>query len=120
MVGTAEALMNYVARNGVRPVYHANDSSKDLVTIDPRPVRIADGRETRPRIGVEGFELFEHKSRVGDFTDVEGWADLHRLEIAELVKSVSGADLVMVNAPGLLRFGEKSKLSGKLNNSKDR
>jgi len=118
MIGTVEAVMNYVARTGVRPVYHANDSSKDVLTIDPRPVRIADGRETRPLLGTHGFELVEHKSRVGDFTDVEGWADLHRLEIAELVKAHSGADLVIVSAPGLLRFGEKSKLSGKLNNSK--
>ena len=29
MSGTVTAIMNYVARNGVRPVYHANDSSKD-------------------------------------------------------------------------------------------
>jgi hypothetical protein len=110
--------MNYVAANGVRPVYHANDSSKDVLTIDSQPVRIEDGRETHPRLETHGFELIEHKSRVGDFTDVAGWTDLHQLEIAELVKAKTGADLVIVNGPGLLRFGEKSKLSGKLNNSK--
>ncbi len=118
MSGTVQAVMNYVARNGVRPVYHANDSSKDIVTIDARAVSILDGRAVEPSLDVEGFEIVPHLSRVGDFLDPIGWADLYRGEIAELVKARTGADLVAVNSPGILRFGEKSDLSGRLNNSR--
>lgn len=118
MSGTVSAVMNYVARNGVRPRYHANDTSRDVITIDARRVTIVDGRETGASLDLDGFELVKHASAVKDFTDVTGNAERHRDEIVELVKAVTGADHVAVPSRGILRFGEKSTLSGALNNSR--
>jgi hypothetical protein len=42
---------------------------------------------------------------------------VHRGEIERLVSELSGADRVVVASPGVLRFGERSTDSGKLDNS---
>jgi hypothetical protein len=71
-----------------------------------------------PRLDREGFALVEHVSRIRDFGDRAEVAASHREEIRDLLLAVSGADEVVVNAPGILRFAERSALSGKLDNSK--
>jgi hypothetical protein len=43
---------------------------------------------------------------------------IYRHEIVELVATLSAADLVLVNSPGVLRFSERSPLSGTLDNSR--
>ncbi len=43
---------------------------------------------------------------------------MHRQEIVDLISALSGADLVVVNSPGVLRFSEKSPRCGALDNSK--
>ena len=118
MRGAVDAVMNYVAKTGVRPVYHANDHSRDILTIDARPVTIADGREAPPSLAREGFQILAHRSTVRDFTHVPENGELHRGEIHELIRTITGADEVQVNGSGVLRFAEKSALSGKLNNSR--
>jgi hypothetical protein len=117
MPDSVDSVMNYVARNGIRPRFYANDHSRDVLTIDARPVTIVDGRSEPPRLDREGFQLLRHKSAVADFSDLAGSGDLHRREIAALVQEITGADHVAVTSPGVLRFSEKSDLAGKLNNS---
>lgn len=121
-VGNADcdctASIAYAARTVARPRYHANDTSRDVLEIAPTPMAILDGRRRQPSLDAEGFALVGHHSGVGDFSDRGQFEAVHRNEIIELIGALSGAELVVVNSPGLLRFSEKSSRSGALDNSR--
>lgn len=104
----------------VRPRYHANDSSRDVLELDPRVVPIEDVRdcEVAPSLRREGILLVAHRSAVADFRDSDEVARVHPREIEQLILELSGADAVVVNGTGVLRFGERSDDSGRLDNSR--
>lgn len=108
----------YAGRSVARPRYHANDTSRDLLDIAPVAMPISDARPLGPTLEGTGFTLLGHRSAVADFADQAAVNSVHRAEIVALVTGLSGADLVLVNSPGVLRFSEKSGLSGRLNNSR--
>jgi hypothetical protein len=112
-------LVNYLGAMSERPRYHANDHSRDVLVLDPRIVEIEDARllATPPSLGREGFTLRKHVSAVRDFRDSAEVARVYPEEIAQLVLQVSGADAIVVNPSGVLRFSESSKECGTLNNS---
>jgi len=110
--------INYVARGAERMRYFANDSSRDTVVLDPRPMAIRNAREIGATLDGEGFTLAAHRSVVTDFADAAEVKRVHPQEIVELVRRVSGADDVVVTGMGVLRFAERSSLSGALDNSK--
>ena len=103
-----------------RMKYHANDSSLDVMNVVRREVMIenARARARPPSLDEEGFALFRHVSAVKDFLDAEEVQRVHDEEIRKLLLELTGADDVEVRGTGILRFGEKSKNSGALNNSK--
>jgi hypothetical protein len=111
--------VNYIGEMSQRPRYYANDHSRDVLTLDPRHIQIEDVRERSrpPSLRLEGFELFDHQSEVRDFRNKDEVAAVHPREIEQLLLRITGADRVVVNAPGVLRFGEKSPEAGKHNNS---
>jgi hypothetical protein len=111
------ALINYAARTNDRPCYFANDHRRDTVVIDPVPMALVNGRGCGSTLDKEGFVLVKHKSAVGDFTNPDAVATLHPREITALLLAQTGADEVLVTAPGILRYSEKSAISGQLNNS---
>lgn len=117
-----EGTIHYTAAMSVRPRYYANDSSRDVLALEPRTVRIEDARArasaSAPSLASEGIALVRHRSAVSDFRNGQEVAALHPSEIERLVLEVSGADAVAVNGTGVLRFGEKSADSGRLNNSR--
>jgi hypothetical protein len=108
----------YAKRMDVRPRYHANNAARDVLEIDLQPMMIADARGEATSLDVQGFALVSHQSAVSDFEDKAQVWDIHRDEIAKLVTQMSGADMVIVSAPGVLRFAERSAKSGALNNSR--
>ena len=103
-----------------RPKFHANDISRDVLNVIPREVSIDDARHRAlaPSLDAEGFCLVEHQSDVRDFRDRIEIERVHVDEIRELLLAVSGADHVAVTSAGVLRFAERSKDSGALNNSR--
>ncbi len=111
-------IIAYARRAGVRPRYHANDSSRDVLEIDLQPMIVSDARGEVTSLDRQGFILVPHSSGVSNFEDRAQIWDIHREEIAQLVKQLSGADAVIVAAPGVLRFAERSEKSGALNNSR--
>lgn len=115
-----EASVNYLAPMTARPRYHANDMSRDVLELDPTIVTITDrrGAADAPRLDREGFALVFHPSGVTDFLDRETTDAVYRPAVRELVRNLSGADEVVINAPGVLRFGEKSGRAGSLDNSR--
>lgn len=112
-----KAVINYAARTDFRQRYYANDHSRDTVIIDGHPMEIADGRAVATDLDAAGFKLVAHRSKVSDFQDRVAVAAVHPPEIVDLLLRETGADAVFCTSPGILRFGEKSKLAGQLNNS---
>jgi len=100
--------------------YHANDSSRDVMNVVPRavPIRDARGDAEPPSLDREGFALVPHRSAVTDWRDAAEVARIHPEEIRRLLLDLTGADEVEIKGTGILRFGEKSRDSGALNNSK--
>lgn len=112
------AAIAYAGRRIARPRYHANDSRRDLLDVVPVAMDIADARRRVATLDDAGFTLVAHHSAVADFGDREAVGAVHRREIVDLISELSGADLVLVNSPGILRFSEKSPRSGALDNSR--
>jgi len=107
-----------VGRGVARPRYYANDHGRDLLDMAPREMEITDARAKPTRLDEAGFTLVAHRSGVADFTDRAALQGLHRAEIIALVRELSGADQVLVNSPGILRFSERSPRCGTLDNSR--
>jgi hypothetical protein len=112
------ALIAYAGRSLPRPRYYANDHSRDVLDITPIEMDVTDARPRAPTLDGAGFTLIAHRSAVADFADRAAVEAVHRPEIVALVQQLSGADLVMVNSPGILRFSERAPQSGVLDNSR--
>jgi hypothetical protein len=112
------ARIAYLSRGSRRPRYYANDHSRDVLDIAPVDMDVADARGAAPTLDGAGFTLLAHRSAVADFADRAAVGACYRPEIMELIRDVSGADLVLVNSPGILRFSERSPQSGVLDNSR--
>jgi hypothetical protein len=110
------AIINYAQRTEYKPCYYANDHSRDTVVIGGQMMTLADGRAGTQLDG-EGFVLVSHRSAVSNFADRDEVAAKHPEEIIALLKAQTGADVVVVTAPGIVRFSERSGLAGSLNNS---
>jgi hypothetical protein len=108
----------YAGRGIVRPRYHANDSRRDLLEVVPVDMEISDARARGATLDESGFALVAHRSAVTEFGDHEAVNAVYRPEIVALIGELSGADLVHVGSPGILRFSEKSAQSGALDNSR--
>jgi hypothetical protein len=112
--------VNYIGEMSERPRFYANDHSRDCLNLDPRTIRIENVRDygRTPTLDNEGFTLVPHRSTVADFRDPQEITRTHYAEIEQLLLDLSGADRVIVTAPGVLRFSEASPESGQLNNSR--
>jgi hypothetical protein len=111
-----DALIHYAARGTARPYYFANDHARDHVPLDKQMMALTNGRQANPALDREGFVLVPHQSAVADFEGADVGL-IHPDEIIALVKAQTGADLVLVTAPGILRFSERSGRAGTLDNS---
>ena len=112
--------VNYIGEMTERPRFYANDHSRDFLNLDARTVQIEDVRRNSapPSLQREGFCLVGHRTAVRDFRDPAEIMRTHYPEIQELLLEQTGADKVVVTAPGVLRFAESSPDSGRFNNSR--
>jgi hypothetical protein len=101
------AKIGYSARTERRPHFYANAHEKDYVPLAPAEVAIHDARGLDCSLDVEGFTLVDHASAVSDLTDLDAVAKVHRGEIEQLLKQVTGCDHVAMTPFGILRFSEK-------------
>jgi hypothetical protein len=113
------AAVPYAAPMTVRPRFHANDHSRDVLEIERRWMQVANGRAAEPPPALErdGFEIVRHRSAIEDFRDPAA-GERHVDEIRQLLLEVSGADAVTVTPRGVLRFSERSPDSGRFDNSR--
>src|ERR1700751_3220710 len=98
------AMIAYVRPSLPRPRYYANDHSRDVLDIALIEMDVADAPACAPTLDAAGFTLVTHRSAVSDFADRAAVEAVHRAEIVALVQELSGADLVLVGSPGILRF----------------
>jgi len=112
--------MNFIAPMAVRPRYHANDASRDVLALEAHKVPIEDARtvDEPPDLEREGFRLLEAPSAVADFFDPRQVSGIYLEEVRELVLALTGADAVSMTPGGVVRFSERSKKCGTLNNSR--
>jgi hypothetical protein len=112
--------MNFIGPMQERPRYHANDTSLDVLNLEPHSVEIEDARarSTPPSLAREGFAIYPHRSTVQDFRDAAEVDRVYGPEICDLLLRLTGADAVVVTGAGVLRFAESSPDSGRLNNSR--
>ena len=117
--GAISAAIPYAGPMTVRPRFHANDSSRDVLAIERLVVEVANARHaaTPPELEREGFQLFHHRSALADFRDPAVIEARHTGEIRDLLLEVSGANAVTVVPRGVLRFAERSPECGQLDNS---
>jgi hypothetical protein len=101
------APIGYSERTEQRPYFYANAHEKDFVPLKPVEVTIRDARGMDTDLDREGFILVEHDSALADLTDLDAVARVHRGEIAELLKQLTGCDEVVMTPFGILRFSER-------------
>ena len=111
-------MIAYAGRSLPRPRYYANDHSRDVLDITLIEMEVTDARARAPTLDDAGFTLTAHRSAVIEFADRAAVEATYRPEIVALVQQLSGADLVLINSPGILRFSERSPQSGVLDNSR--
>lgn len=117
--GDVTGEMRYSKPMHERPRYYANDHSRDVLDLESHVVPIANARlaVSEPTLDCEGFALIPHVSAIEDLRDSRIVAQRHVPEIRILLLDVSGADAVVVNPRGVLRYGERSAQCGKGDNS---
>lgn len=115
--GSVRAAIGYSERTERRPFFYANAHEKDFVPLRPVEVEIRDARGQDCSLDVEGFTLVEHRSALDDLTDLDAVKRVHSPEIAELLKSLTGADHVAMTPMGILRFSERSGSNAAHDNS---
>jgi hypothetical protein len=111
------AEIGYSGRTDKRPYFYANAHEKDFVPLKPAEVANADAREHDCTLDREGFTLVAHTSGVADLTDLKAVSEIHRGEIAELLRRVTGCDEVVMTPFGILRFSEKAGANAAHDNS---
>jgi len=104
------ARLNYIAPMSCRPRFYADDASRDVLTLDPRPVAIEDARRRAHSLSIEGFELVSHQSGVEDFQD-PAEVGRYRLETQRLLLDLTGADEVAFSANPVRRSGSQARLT---------
>ncbi len=106
---TIEGRVNYVASMSARPRYYADDASRDVLALDPRPVRIGDARlgPQPPSLDREGFALFRHRSAIPLLGTPEEAAHVHRLEAQRLILELTSADRVVLGSPAVRRVAHR-------------
>lgn len=92
------ATLNYVASTSTRNrLYVAPGDHWTTTSYDPRPVAVADARPHRGELGLDtaGFTLVAHVSAVVDFGDDRELDQVYVPETCEVVRQLTGADLVV-------------------------
>jgi hypothetical protein len=106
---TVQAPLFYLGPMSERPVF-ATDPDKTRLVLEPHTVPIADARDTvdPPSLEREGFQLVEHRTDLRDVRDQAYVSGPYLREIAELIKRVSGADLVLPSPGPVARSTDRT------------
>jgi hypothetical protein len=94
--GMTEATLYYLRPGGPpNRRYVAPGAEMNTGVYDPYVVDIANARLTNPTLGSHGFQLVDHRSDVGDFTNAREVDAVYYAEADALIRQVTGADLTI-------------------------
>jgi hypothetical protein len=113
--------MNYAGDIKGRARVDGGDWSRTNLVLDKRNVRIYDARPIRNELSLdrEGFILVDHKANVTEASDMNAEGEAYANSVAELLKQISGADMVVAQRTGLLkRYAERANLKGAIGPSR--
>ncbi len=116
-----ETWMNFAGDIKGRARVDVPDWSRTNLVLDKHDVPIFDGRPERDRLSFdrEGFRLLDHESLITSGSDMAVEAERYLASVGELLKSASGADLVVAQGTGLLkRHAERAKVAGAIGPSR--
>ena len=98
---SVEAVLNYIAGSGEKPVYYAYEPPPGIPRhtgqFAPQSVPIQNGRALLDELSLDkqGFELVNHETSVSDFYDREEVQRVYYPEIERLLKDATGASRVV-------------------------
>jgi hypothetical protein len=112
--------VNYLQHMEDLPMFFSEQQQNNNLRLDCHNVRVSDARQLRrgPSLDTMGFMLATHMSAVTDFTDVERVGRVYRDEVAELIRAVTGAPMVVVTPRGVVRWSERRGDTSAFVNSK--
>ncbi len=108
---SVQATINYVAPMDARPLFHAQDHSRDNLIYDSQVMAIHDARAfpRPPSLDREGVVLARHPTAVTNFRDPAQIQGVYLAEMEQLILQVTGAAWVgVIPGGGLVRFAERS------------
>lgn len=113
---TVEAEVNYLGPMDSMPYFYAKDHERDNLVLESQRVAIEDARQADPppSLDREGFTLVPHHSAVKDFEDTEATATTYVAEVEELLRKLTGADLVIARGT-VLRFSQQQNRDAYVN-----
>jgi hypothetical protein len=109
------ATVNYSRPTAERLYIDVRDFSRSNMQFAPHRVPISDARTLEGGLSLdrEGFVLAEHRSAVAVSRDLKLLDRDYHIEMAQLIKDMTGARVVLPQRTGLLlRFGERSSEQG--------
>ncbi len=107
---TVEASISYFGGAPEKPRFHAQDHRRDNWRQDVQAVTFHDARTWAepPTLEREGVMLAPHKTAIRDFADRSEVRARYGQELAELIRSVTGAKRVVGFPGGHMRFSPRS------------
>jgi hypothetical protein len=100
---TVRATLHYLVRGGPRPFAYTFEPPAGTPRLSGEfdKVRSVPIHDARPLVGglslnEEGFELWPHQTRVGDFYDPGQLKDVYEGEVVALLKQATGAEKVVI------------------------
>ena len=99
---SVEALLNYIAESGEKPVYYAYEPPPGIPRqtgqFSSQSVPIRNGRALLDELSLDkqGFELVNHETSVSDFYDRDEVQRVYYPEIERLLKDATGAAKVVI------------------------
>lgn len=113
---SVEAEINYLGPMDSMPYFYAKDHERDNLVLEPHRVAIENARQTNPppTLDREGFTLVPHRSAVTDFQDSEATGTTYVAEVEELLRELTGADLVIARGT-VLRFSQQNNRDAYVN-----
>ncbi len=120
-VGAIETWMNFAGDIQGRARVDVANWSRTNIVLDKHDVTISDARPLIGRLSLdrEGFTLVRHDGGIDADTDMKAEADRYLASVGEMLKGLSGADLVVAQGTGLLkRHAERAKVEGAIGPSR--
>jgi hypothetical protein len=101
--------VNYLQPMEELPVFYSERQQDNNLKLSSHEIRVTNARRVNPDPSLDrlGFMLTNHSTAVTDFTDAQSVRSIYRGEIADLIRGVTRAPLVVASVNGVVRWSER-------------